>query len=89
MTSGPMSSGAAFVVPRWMPGWAGDPLSLLAQNLGVRTAVTPGWVMPTAWRPHTLTARINQQIVQPGYPGETTQCALTKKLRGLPPMSTW
>jgi hypothetical protein len=41
MTSGPMSSGAAFVVPRWMPGWAGDPLSLLAQNLGVRTACHP------------------------------------------------
>lgn len=36
--------------------------------------------MPAAWRPHTLTARINQQIVQPGYPGETTQCAMTEKL---------
>jgi hypothetical protein len=52
-----------------------------------RAAITPRRVMPTAWRSHTLTARINQQFVQAGYPGETTQCAMTEKLRGLPPIS--
>lgn len=30
--------------------------------VAARTAITPRRVMPTAWRPHTLTARINQQI---------------------------
>jgi hypothetical protein len=40
--------------------------------------------MPTAWPLHTLAARINQQIVQVGHPGET-QSAVTEKLLGSPP----
>jgi hypothetical protein len=43
--------------------------------------------MPTAWPLYTLAARIYQQVVQVGYPGEMTQSAVTEKLLGSPPIS--
>lgn len=71
-----------------------DPGARLRQNLGprlpcetARAIITPRRVMPAAWRLDTLTARINRQIVQARYPGEMTQCAVTEKLGGSPPIS--